>query len=160
NAAIGRTQAIHSAAHARCHDAASGLAADTEADQSRGGRSARSGTGARSAFVEIPRIHCLTAEPNVVQCQSTETELRDQYSASIVQLLHDGCIAFWDAIAERLGSIRGADPCCVEQILSSPRNAVQRPAILAGGDLFVRLLSLLEGEILGDRDDTAKLGVE
>ena len=51
-----------------------------------------------------------------------------------------------DAIPERLRAVGRRDAGGVEQILHAVRNAVQRTAILPGGDLRVGLLRLRERE--------------
>src|SRR5207302_366309 len=40
-----------------------------------------------------------------------------------------------------------------DDVLAAPRNAVQRPAVLARRDLAVRLLRLMQGEVVGEGDD-------
>ena len=65
-----------------------------------------------------------------------------------------------DAIAERLRAIGGRDAGGIEKILGAPRNAVQRPAILAGRDFRVGLFGLLERQVASQRDHAAQLGIE
>ena len=141
-------------------DAAAGLAADREADQPRGRR--RAGTGARSrrAFLEQPRIHRLAAEPDVVERQRAQAQLGDQHRAGLVEALHHRGVLRGHAIAERLGAVGGGDAGGVEQVLRAPGNAVQRAAILAGGDLLVGLPRLRQRQIARERDDAAQFGIE
>ena len=138
---VGR-KAVDAAAHGRIDDAATRFAADGEAHQSRGGSGA--GTGARSGrpFFQQPRIHGLAAEPNIVERQRAEAQLGDQYGARVVQALHHRGILRGHAVAIRLGAVGGGNAGGVEKILRAPRNAMQRAAIVPGGDLAVGLLGL------------------
>ena len=77
-----------------------------------------------------------------------------------MQAVDHGGILGRHAIAVGLGAVGGRDPGGIHQILGAPRDAVQRAAILAGGDLQVRLLGLRQGQVAGERDDAAQLGVE
>ena len=56
--------------------------------------------------------------------------------------LHDDGVLRWDAIAERLGAVGGGDAGGIEQIFCAPGNAVQRSAILSGGNFLVGVLRL------------------
>ena len=130
-----------------------------KADERRRRRRARTGARAGRALFEQPRIHRLAAEPDVVQCERAEAELRDQHRAGVVETPHDRRIILRHAIAKRLGAPRRRDAGGVEQILHAVRNAVQWAAILACRDLGVGLLRLREREVLRQRDDAAQLAV-
>ena len=160
HAAEGGAQPGDSATHAGADDAAAGLAADGEADQPRRRGGARASAGARRAFFQEPRVHGLSAKPNVVEGERAETELREEHGACGVKALHDGGVFFRNAIAERLGAVSSGDSGGVQKILAAPRDAVKRTAVFAGGDFFVGLLCLGEREIARERDDAAQLGIE
>ena len=160
HASVSRTQPGNPAAHRRTDNAAAGLAADREADQSRRRRRARPRARSRRRLLQQPRIHRLPAEPDVVQRQRAQAELGHQHRAGLVQALHHYGIFGRDAIAKRLGSICGRDARRIEQILAAPRNAVQRPAILSRRDLCVRLLRLLQRQLARQRDHAMQLGIE
>src|SRR5581483_67825 len=72
-----RPQARDAAAHAGRDDAASRLAADRETDETRGVRGAGTGARARGALLEQPRIHGLSAKPDIVERERAEAQLRD-----------------------------------------------------------------------------------
>ena len=107
--------------------------------KSRSCRRARSGARSRRRFLEQPRIHRLPAEPDVVERQRSQAELGHQHRSRFMQTLHDDGIFFGHAIAERLCAIGRSNSRRVEQILAAPRDAVQRSAIFARGNFFVRL---------------------
>src|SRR5258708_11483585 len=77
-----------------------------------------------------------------------------------MQELADCGINFWNAIAVGFGAIGGGDSRGVQQIFSTPGNAVKRAAIFSGGDFRVGLLGLREGQIFGERDDAAEFRIE
>ena len=155
-----RTQTGDAAAHRWRDDAAAGLAADRESDESRGRRRAGTGARARRAFLEQPRIHRLTAEPDVVERERAEAELRDQHCAGLVESRDDGGVGRRNAIAVELRAVGRRNAGRVEEILPAPRDAVQRAAILSRRDLGVGLLRLRERVVARERDDAAKLGIE
>ena len=82
-----RTQSGNAAAHRGAHDAASGFAADGEANQARSGRRARPGARSRRTFFQQPRIHGLPAKPDVVQRQRAHAQLGHQHSAGCIEPL-------------------------------------------------------------------------
>ena len=93
HAAVGGPQSGDAAAHRGADDAASGLAADREADQPGGGRRAGTGARARCAFFQQPRIHGLAAEPDVVERQRAQAQFGDQHGAGLVQAVdHRGIL--------------------------------------------------------------------
>ena len=102
----------------------------------------------------------MSAEPNVVERESAEAELREENGAGGVEALDDGGVFLGNAIAERLRAIGGGNAGGVEKILAAPGNAVKRTAIFSGGDFCVGLFGLGEGEIAGEGDDAAELGIE
>ena len=153
HAAERRTQAGHAAPHRGRDDAAAGFAADRKGDERRRGRGAGPGARSRRAFLEQPRVHRLAAEPDVVERERAERELRDEHRAGLVQPAHDRGVRRRHAIAERLGAVGRRDVLRVEQILHAVRDAVQRTAVLAGGDLGVGLLRARERVVPRDRDD-------
>ena len=159
HAAEGRAQAGGAAAHARVDDAALGLAADGEGDQSGSRGRGRTGTGAARAFLGNPGILGLSAEPHVVERQRAEAELGDHHRAGLVQAMDHGGILVGHAVAERLGAPGGAHAGGVQQVLAAPGHAVQRSAVLAGGNLAVGLPCLFQCLFLHQRDHAQQLGV-
>src|SRR5207244_6420031 len=89
HAAVSGARPGDSATHAGADDAAAGLAANREADQARRSSGARTGAGARRAFLREPRVHRLPAEPNIVERQGAETELCYEHGTRGVQTLDD-----------------------------------------------------------------------
>jgi len=77
-----------------------------------------------------------------------------------MEALDDGGIVLGNAVAERLGSVRGWNSGGVEKILAAPGDAVKRAAVLAGSDFFVGLFRLCEREIARESNDAAELGIE
>jgi hypothetical protein len=141
-------------------DAAAGLAADRETHQPGAGGRARTGARSRRAFFEQPGIHGLAAEPDVVERQRAQAQLGHQHRAGIAQALHHRAVRRGHAIAVRLGAPGGGMPAVSSRSFTPHGNAVQRAAILAGGDLGVGGFRLLERQVAGERDDAAQLGVE
>src|SRR2546421_2909877 len=159
-AAVGGPQSGEAAAHAGADDAAAGFAANGETDQPRRGGRAGAGAGTGGAFLEEPGVHRLSAEPNIVEREGAEAELRKEHGACRVEALHDGGIVFGNAVAERLGAIGGRNSGGVQKILAAPGNTVKRSAILAGGDFLVGHFRLSEREIAREGDDATEPGIE
>src|SRR6266404_9621601 len=129
--AVGGTQPGDAAAHAGADDATAGFAADGETDEACRGGGAGTGAGAGRAFFQKPRVHGLSAKPNIVEGERAEAELGDEHGARGVQALDDGRVVFRNAIAERLGAVGGADSGGVQKILAAPGDAVKRAAIFS-----------------------------
>src|SRR5215471_20404543 len=68
------TESGDSAAHRWADDAAAGFAADGESYKACSRGRAGAGTGSGGTYFRQPRIHCLAAEPDVVQCECAEAE--------------------------------------------------------------------------------------
>ena len=92
--------------------------------------------------------------------EAAQTELGDEHGSGVVQTLYDDGVLLGLAILEGFGAVGRRDSRGVQEILRAPRNAMQRPAILAGGDFFVGLLGLLHGKVASQRDHTVQLGIE
>ena len=118
------------------------------------------GAGSRRAFLEQPRVHRLAAEPDVVERQRAEAQLRDEHRAGLGEPAHDRGVRGRHAVAERLGAVGRGDAGRVEQVLHAVRDAVQRTAVLPGRDLGVGLLRLRQREVRRQRDDAAQLRIE
>ena len=129
-------------------------------DQRRRGRRAGSGARSRRALLQQPRVHRLSAEPDVVERECAERQLRDEHGACLVESAHDHRVRSRHAIAERFGAVGGGDVLRVEQVLHAVRDAVQRAAILPGGDLGIRRFARASACSLRDRDDRAELRIE
>ena len=95
-----------------------------------------------------------------LSASAPEAQLGDQHGARIVETLHDRGILGGHAVAIRLGAVGGGDAGGVEQVLPAPGDAVERAAVVSGGDLTVGLLRLPEGQVACERDDAAQLGIE
>jgi hypothetical protein len=76
-----------------------------------------------------------------------------------VQTADDGGILCGDAVLVELGAIGGGDAGCVEEIFAAPGDAVQRAAVVAGGDLAIGLAGLIERDLGRGGDDAAQGGV-
>src|SRR6185437_2151180 len=127
--AIGWTQSGDTAAHAGPDNAAAGFASHRECNQP--GRSCGTRPGARSrrSFFQEPWIHGLSAKPDIVQRQGSETELCHEHRTGLVQSADNRCIVCRDAIAVRFSAVGCGNTCCVEKVLCSPGNSMQGPAI-------------------------------
>ena len=77
-----------------------------------------------------------------------------------MQALYHRRVAIGHAAPERLRAPGRRNPFAVHQVLRSPGDSVERPAIFAGGDLRVGALRLLQREIARERDGAAQLRVE
>ena len=102
-------------------DAASGFAADGEADEAGGGGGAGAGARAGGAFFEEPGVHGLAAEPDVVERECADAELGDEDGAGVVEAFDDGGVGGGDAIAEGLGAVGGGDVRRCRRGLLRPR---------------------------------------
>ena len=105
--------------------------------QARRGRRRRAGARARRAFVEVPRVLGLPAEPDVVERERAQAELGHQHRARVGEPAHDGGVGRRHAVAVRLGAPGRRDAGGVDEILGAPRHAVQRAAVLAARELGV-----------------------
>jgi hypothetical protein len=76
----------------RRDDAAAGLAADRKSYQPGGRSGAWSGARPRRALFEQPQIHGLTAEPDIVERQRSQTHLGHLHGASLAQAFHHRAI--------------------------------------------------------------------
>jgi hypothetical protein len=65
----------------------------------------------------------------------------------------------WNAVAEGFCPIGGGDAGRIEEIFGSPWNAMQRTAIVAGGDLAVGGASLFECMVRRKGDDAVQFGL-
>ena len=158
--AVRRTQPGNAAAHGRAHDAAAGLAPDREAHQSRRSGCARARARSRRSFFEQPRVHGLSAEPDIVERQSSEAQLGDQHRTRLMKTLHDRGVLGGHAVSEGLGAVGSRDAGSVKKIFGAPWDAVQRPAVFARGDLGIGLFGLRQRQLTCKRDDATQLGIE
>ena len=63
-------------------------------------------------------------------------------------------------MTEGLGAVGGGDVGGVEEILCAPGDAVERAAVVAGGDFGVGGFGLGEGVVASEGDDAVQFGVE
>src|SRR6266849_5422202 len=117
HAAVGGAQPGDAATHAGADDAAAGFAADGKTDKACRSGGAGTGAGAGCAFFQEPRVHGLSAEPNIVEGERAEAELGDEHRAGGMKAFDDRRVVFRNAIAERLGAIGGGDSGGVQKIL-------------------------------------------
>src|SRR5216683_181295 len=82
HATVSGAQSGDAATHAGADDAAAGLAANREANQTSGSSGTGAGAGTGRAFFEEPRIHRLPTEPNIVERERAEAELRQEHGSS------------------------------------------------------------------------------
>src|SRR4029077_1212743 len=99
DAAEGGTQPGDAATHAGTDDAATGFAADGKAHEARSSGCAGAGAGAGGALFEKPGIYRLSAEPNIIQGESAEAELREEDRTRGVEALYDGSVFRGNTIA-------------------------------------------------------------
>lgn len=92
-------------------------------------------------------IHGLAAEPNVVERQCAEAQLRDEHRACLIQTPDHGGVLGGHAVSEGLGAVGGSNTGGVEKVLAAPGDPVQGSAVFAGGDLLVRLSWPVSGPI-------------
>src|SRR5207237_8972683 len=102
---------------------------------------------------------CDSTEPIVALRELAECQLRDENCAGLVEPLHDGRVGvdglflIWAGAPRRLVSLGR------EEVLRSPRNSVQRTAILPLRDLRVSSACLSASALFGERDDAVELGI-
>src|ERR1019366_7157285 len=92
--------------------------------------------------------------------QRAQTQLSNQHRTGTVKALDNGRVLRGYAISKRLGAIGCRNARRVEKIFGSPRDAMQRTAILAGCDFPVSVLGLCKRVLAGGRDDATQLGIE
>src|SRR5205085_10275847 len=92
--------------------------------------------------------------------QRAQAQLGDQDGACVAQPLYDRRVLRRHAVSVRLGAVCGRDTGGVDEVFSAPRDAVQRSAVLARGDLLVGLPGLSERQLACQRDDTPQLRIE
>jgi collagen type III alpha len=160
DAAEGGAEAGDAAAHAGPDDGAVGFASDGKGNEGGGGGGAGTGAGAGGAFVEVPGIEGLAAEPDVVEGEGAEGELGDEDCASLIEAVDDGGVGGWDAVAEGLGAIGGGNAGGVEEVFGAPGDAVEGTAVVASGHFLIGAAGLLEGVVGGEGDDAVEPGVE
>ncbi len=155
-----RPEARHPAAHRRVDDASLRLASNRKRDQ--GGRRRRARTRAAPArpLLEEPWVHRLPAEPDVVQRESAQAELGQKDGSGVVEPLDDDGVGVRDPVPEGLGAPGRLDPLRVEEVLRSPRNSVERAAVLSRFDLRVRAAGLRQRQVFRQRDDALQLRIE
>ena len=91
--------------------------------------------------------------PKIPLGQRAERKLRHQYrTCSVEPLDHLGVVIevlvhIWASTPRRWIALDR------EQVFSAPRNSMQRPTVLTRYDLPVSISGLLEGAVLGKRDD-------
>src|SRR5581483_10330948 len=90
--------------------------------------------------------------PEVTLCECAQRHLCDQHGSGRIQTLHDLGIVVELLMLESCRAPRGRVALPGEEILRTPRNSVQRPAIVSTGELAIRLRGLLERTLfrLGD----------
>jgi hypothetical protein len=100
--------------------------------------------------------------PNQIsfQRQGTHTQLGDKYGARVVKTLHHRGIRAGHPISVRLSAIRCQDAGSIQEVFGAPRNPVQRPSILTGGNFFVGPLGLRQRQLARQRDHTVQFGIE
>src|SRR4029077_18186651 len=106
----------------------------SEADQTGRRRGARSGAGTARALLGIPGIAGHAAIPDVAIGERADAGLAEQHGTCIRQLADDRRGSGSHAAAIRLRSPAGSYAGGIENVLGAPRNAVQRPEILAALD--------------------------
>ena len=98
--------------------------------------------------------------PDVIERQRSQTQLGYQHRTRRMQTFHNHSVLRGHAVSQRLGAIGRRNSGCIEKIFCSPRDAMQRTAVLSGGDLGVGLFSLSEREVTCQGDDAAQFGIE
>ena len=77
-----------------------------------------------------------------------------------MQTPHHNGVFGGHAITKRLCSVGRRNARRVEQILATPRNAVQRSAIIAGGDFLIGLPGLLDRQFARQCDHAMQLRIK
>ena len=83
------------------------------------------------------RVHRLSREPNVIERQFSGGKFANQHRAGRAQPGNHRRININDAVFERRRSPGGGISFHREQVFDSIGNAVERPAILAGGNFLI-----------------------
>ena len=102
----------------------------------------------------------MSAEPDVVERERTERQFRNQHRARIVQPAHDCRVGLRHAVAEGFSSVSGGNILGVEEILYAIGDAMQRTAVLTGGDLGIGNPGARDRMVFGYCDDRANLSVK
>ena len=92
------------------------------------------------------------------QASSPSVSLATSTAPAALEPLDDRRVLVDDLVAERPGAPGRAVAAHREEVLGAPRDAVQRPARAAGGELAVHLLGAFERRLLDERDDARSAG--
>ncbi len=101
----------------------------------------------------------LVVAPEVALRERSHGELGDENRAGGVEALNNFGVGFEVLIFEAACAPGGGIASDGEQIFATPRDAVQRAAMLVGGEFGVGCGSLLEGAIFGVGDDEVQAGI-
>ena len=118
-----------------------------------GDRRGRAGRRAARAGPRVPRAAGPAAEPLVAHRQRTQRQLGHQHGAGLLEPGRHGRLDVDHPVLERRRAPGRRVSGIGDQVLGSPGNAVQRTAILAGGDLRSAWAACFEREVLGERHD-------
>ena len=160
DAAVGGAEAGDAAAHGGADDAAAGFAADGEGDEAGGGGGSGTCAGSGRAFFESQGFMVWPPNQMSLRASAPMLSLAMSTAPACVEAVDDGGVSVGDAVAEGLGAVGGGDAGGVEQVLCAPGNAVERAAIMAGGNFSVGAAGLLESVIGQEGDDAAELWIE
>ena len=160
NAAKRRPQAGHTADRGRAEDRAAGFRADAERDASSRGRARRTSRRSAGSFGRIPRAVGSPAEPLIARRQFSGRQLGEHDRARFAQQAHHSRLGVDHLSFESAGSPLRRKTGDRDDVLASPRHAVQRPAVLSRRYLAVGLLRLLHRQFVGVRHDEVQRGVE
>lgn len=159
DAAEGRAQGGGSAARGGMQDGAAGLGADGEGAEARSCGGRRPGGGAVGAFLVAPGVARLAAPPLVAAGEFPGGQLGKEHSPGVAEHLDDGGLLVQVLVFEGARAPGDAVALDVDDVLCSPRDAVERAFVVAGGDLGVGGFGLREGEVVEPGDDAVDLRV-
>ena len=154
------TQPGDAADRGRRENRSARFGADAEGDAAGRRRTRRAGRRSARSFRRIPRAVGPSAEPLISGRQFSGRQLREHHRAGFTQQTHDRRFGVDHLAPERARSPLRREARDRDDVLAAPRHAVQRSAILAGGDLAVGLLRLTHRQFVGVGDDEIERGVE
>ena len=144
-------------------DRASRVAAERPEDEPRGDRGRRAARRAARDVTRPPRVLDVTVVgvvPEGPERELRHVELAERHGAAVAQAAHGGALVLGRKVLARDRAARGRQPADVAEVLVGERNAVERPAREAGGQLGLELSRRREGALRVDRDEAPDLAVE
>src|SRR5439155_23124458 len=160
---VGRLDAGETAKSRRAADRAAGVAAGAAEHEARRNRSAGAARRAAGEARRVPGV--ARRRPGQVEARATKREfmgrkLAHDDRAGVAQFLDRERVGFWHMVLHDLGMAGRRDAAGLVDVLEAERDAVQRAAVFAGGDLAFGGAGLGAGAVAQEADEAVQPAVE